>query len=201
MPGRGALDMKAGLAAGIAVLEEFAAAPRQGNLLFLAVADEEVSSHRARWAAPQLPKLAKERGLTLRGVINLDATGDNGDGSAGQAVYTGTTGKLLLSALLVGVDTHAGYALDGINVNLLSSLLVRAAESSPRLTDTSGGITGTSPTVLKQMDLKTHYDMTTPARAWLCINALSHGEAASQVLSTFKEMAQEAFEEALDLLR
>lgn len=165
------------------------------------MADEEVSSHRARWAAPQLPKLAKERGLTLRGVINLDATGDNGDGSAGQAVYTGTTGKLLLSALLVGVDTHAGYALDGINVNLLSSLLVRAAESSPRLTDTSGGITGTPPTVLKQMDLKTHYDMTTPARAWLCINALSHGEAASQVLSTFKEMAQEALEEALDLLR
>ncbi|MEI6874714.1 MAG: M20/M25/M40 family metallo-hydrolase, partial [Spirochaetota bacterium] len=42
LAGRGLLDMKAGLAAGIAVLERFAAAPkRRGNLLFMAVPDEE----------------------------------------------------------------------------------------------------------------------------------------------------------------
>lgn len=204
LPGRGALDMKAGLAAGISVLERFAELPeaeRVGNVLFVAVADEEVSSHGARWAAPHLPELARERELTISGVINLDATGDNGDGTAGQAVYTGTAGKLLVSAFVVGVDTHAGYALDGVNVNFLASQLVSRFEANPYLTDTSGGIMGTPPTLLKQTDLKTHYDVTTPARAWLYVNTLSHGQKAGEVLERFKEVAQEALLDGLNTLK
>ena len=53
LPGRGLLDMKAGLAAGLAVCEGFAAAAAPvGNLLFLAVPDEENASAGARAAAP-----------------------------------------------------------------------------------------------------------------------------------------------------
>ena len=202
LPGRGALDMKAGLAAGIAALAEFAARPaRQGNVLFAAVADEEVSSHGARQAAPELRALAEREGLDWRLVINLDATGDNGDGSAGQAVYLGTAGKLLVSAFVVGVDTHAGYSLDGVNVNFLASELTRAFELSPELTDRSAGIMGTPPTVLRQQDLKTYYDVTTPARAWLCVNALTHGLDAATVLDRFKASAQAALDDALNTLR
>ena len=202
LPGRGMLDMKSGLAAGIAALAEFAAQPeRRGNVLFLAVADEEVSSHGARWAAPQLPALAEREGLDLRLVINLDATGDNGDGSAGQAVYIGTVGKLLVSAFVVGVDTHAGYSLDGVNVNFLASELTRAFEFNPNLTDRSAGIVGTPPTLLRQQDLKTYYDVTTPARAWLCVNAPTHGLDAGAVLERFADVARTALAEALDTLR
>lgn len=202
MTGRGALDMKAGLAAGLSVLERFSQqSERQGNLLFVAVADEEVSSHGARWAAPRLPEWAEQEGLRLRGVVNLDATGDNGDGSAGQAVYVGTAGKLLVSAFVVGVDTHAGYSLDGVNANFLASELARAFEWNPALTDTSRGIRGTPPTLLKQTDLKTHYDVTTPARAWLCVNMLTHGLDAAEVLSRFRQQAQETLQGSLQLLR
>ena len=202
LAGRGALDMKSGLAAGMVALERFAAQQgRLGNVLFLAVADEEVSSHGARWAAPKLPALAQARGLEIRAVINLDATGDNGDGSAGQAVYVGTVGKLLIGAFVAGVDTHAGYALDGINVNFLASELTRAFEANPDLTDTSAGLVGTPPTLLKQTDLKTHYDVTTPARAWLCVNALTHGLDAAEVLERFKGAAQQALAQALATLR
>lgn len=202
MPGRGALDMKSGLAAGLCVLEHFSQQPqRSGNLLFVAVADEEVSSHGARWAAPRLPEWAQEQGLKLRGVVNLDATGDNGDGSAGQAVYLGTAGKLLVSAFVVGVDTHAGYSLDGINANFLASELARTFELNPDLTDTSRGIIGTPPTILKQTDLKTHYDVTTPARAWLCVNMLTHGLGAAEVLGRFRQEATRTLEEALQTLR
>ena len=202
LPGRGMLDMKSGLAAGMVALADFAAQDtRTGNLLFLAVPDEEVSSHGARWAAPQLPALAAREGLDLRLVLNLDATGDNGDGSAGQAVYVGTVGKLLVSAFVVGVDTHAGYALDGVNVNFLASELTRAFEFNPDLTDHSGGLTGTPPTLLKQQDLKTYYDVTTPARAWVCVNALTHGLDASTVLERFTAVAREAMNGALDTLR
>ena len=48
-PGRGLLDMKAGLAAGFAVAEEFAARiGASGNLSFIAVPDEEATSVGAR---------------------------------------------------------------------------------------------------------------------------------------------------------
>lgn len=202
VPGRGLLDMKAGLAAGMSVLADFAAQPeRQGNLLFVAVADEEVSSHGARWAAPTLLSLAEREGLNWELVINLDATGDNGDGSAGQAVYVGTAGKLLVSAFVVGVDTHAGYSLDGINVNFLASELTRAFEWNPALTDHSSGEAGTPPTLLKQQDLKTYYDVTTPARAWLCTNVLLQGLSAGEVMDRFREVAQSTLQDALATLR
>lgn len=202
LPGRGVLDMKAGLAAGMVALAGFAREERRrGNVLFVAVADEEVSSHGARWAAPALPDRAQREGWALRLVINLDATGDNGDGSAGQAVYVGTVGKLLVSAFVVGVDTHAGYALDGVNVNFLTSELARAFELNPALTDHSGGVRGTPPTILKQQDLKTVYDVTTPARAWLCVNALTHGLGAQAVLENFTAVARTALDDALQTLR
>ncbi len=202
LPGRGTLDMKSGLAAGLVVLEHFAQQPAPaGNVLFVAVADEEVSSHGARSAAPDLQALAQQHNLDIALVINLDATGDNGDGQAGQAVYVGTVGKLLVSAFVVGVDTHAGYALDGINVNFLTSELARAFELNPDLTDQSGGLVGTPPTLLKQTDLKTYYDVTTPARAWLCVNVLTHGLGAHEVLERFKQLAQDTLDQALVTLR
>jgi arginine utilization protein RocB len=49
MPGRGLLDMKSGLAAGLVALYRFAnLEERFGNLIFLAVADEEVQSHNSK---------------------------------------------------------------------------------------------------------------------------------------------------------
>ena len=198
LPGRGLLDMKAGLAAGLTALYGFAALNnRVGNVLFLAVADEEDRSHGARVASSILTDLD----LEVVGVINLDATSDTGDGSAGQALYLGSVGKLLVSALVIGVDTHAGYALDGINANFLASALSMNFEVNPRLTDQSFGEIGTPPTSLKQSDQKQQYDVTTPARAWLCINVLTHGLSAKEVLGGFTREAKHAIDGALQFLR
>jgi arginine utilization protein RocB len=90
LPGRGLLDMKSGLAAGLAVLERFsqiADAERKGNLLFIAVPDEEIASNGIRTAGEMLPALATTWGLLYEGAINLDASDDSGDGSQGQVVY------------------------------------------------------------------------------------------------------------------
>lgn len=204
LPARGALDMKSGLAAGLAVLERFSQLPEQervGHLLFVAVADEEVSSWGARSAAPELAGLAAKHNLNLLGVINLDATGDNTDGSSGRALYTGTIGKLMLSALVVGVDTHAGYSLDGVNANYLASALAIDLELSPDLTDRSLGIVGTPPTILRQRDLKEQYDVTTPRYAWLCVNVLPHGWNAEEVMNRVKGVAEQSLKEALERLR
>src|SRR5688572_8777119 len=124
LPGRGLLDMKAGLAAGLAVLEAFAADPdREGNLLILTVPDEEVNSAGARAAAPALPEIARQHGLDIVAAINLDAIADDGDGALGRAVALGTIGKLLPSALVIGQPTHAGYSFSGLSACAMAGAL------------------------------------------------------------------------------
>jgi arginine utilization protein RocB len=82
--------MKSGLAAGLAVLEAFAAEPdRGGNLLFLAVPDEEANSAGARSAAQALPDLAARLSLRFDAAVNLDALVDDGDGEIGRSVALG----------------------------------------------------------------------------------------------------------------
>jgi arginine utilization protein RocB len=202
MPGRGLLDMKSGLAAGLVALYRFAKLEeRVGNLIFLAVADEEVQSHGARGAISQLGAFVREHNLEIDCVINLDATGDNEDGSEGQAVYFGSVGKLLVSAYVAGIDTHAGYPLTGINPNFLLSEIVTRIECNPALADHAHGESAPPPTSLKQIDLKTHYDVTTPARAWACWNVLTHGKPAAQVLEEFREQTQTALDQSLETLR
>ncbi len=201
-PGRGILDMKSGLAAGMSVLEAFSRLDKPvGNLLFLAVADEENNSWGARSSVAQLRDLRETLGLEIAAVINLDATSDEGDGSQGRAWYLGSVGKLLVSAYVVGIDTHAGYPLEGINPNFLLSQMVSRLECNPALADSASGETAPPPTTLKQTDLKTHYDVTTPGRAWACFNVLSHGKSAAGVLAEFRQEIQVALHEALQELR
>src|SRR5262249_7595280 len=95
LPGRGLLDMKAGLAAGIAVLENHQG---EGNLLLVATPDEEDRSAGMRAAASQIAVLAKEQGLDIALAINLDSIADDGDGSFGCSIAFGSIGKLLLTA-------------------------------------------------------------------------------------------------------
>lgn len=94
LPGRGMLDMKSGIAAGIAVLEPFPAEPdRSGNLLLIATPDEERGSRGMRSLRGAPPGIAREFGLDIQAGINLDATSDQGDGEEGRAIYRGTIGK------------------------------------------------------------------------------------------------------------
>ena len=70
LAGRGLLDMKAGLAAGLAVCADFAeSANAAGNLLFIAVPDEENNSAGARKAAQALPGIYEQHGLDLVAAI------------------------------------------------------------------------------------------------------------------------------------
>ncbi|MBA3471273.1 MAG: M20/M25/M40 family metallo-hydrolase [Herpetosiphonaceae bacterium] len=198
LPGRGALDMKSGLAAGLAVLLKFAAQPeRQGNLLFIATPDEEDSSHGARSAALDLPGLAQEWGLDLRAAINLDASSDHGSGADGQAIFLGTVGKFLPSVYVVGRDTHAGYPFDGINANLLAAAITQRIECNVALCDEVEGEIAPPPVSLKQADLKPQYDVTTPARAWCYFNYLTHGRPAAEVLACFTAEVGAALQTAL----
>ncbi len=193
LPGRGLLDMKAGLGAGLAALEAFAADPgRRGNLLFVAVPDEEVNSVGARALASALKRLPDTHGLDVVAAINLDCIGDIGDGTEGRAVAFGSVGKLLLTAYVVGEQTHASHPFQGVNAGAIAGRIAARLEWADELADGADGQPGIPPTLLGVKDGKTQYDVTTPASVFATWNGLSMGRDAAETLRRFRTLAAEA---------
>ena len=193
LPGRGLLDMKAGLAAGLAAIEAYQG---DASLLFLAVADEEERSAGARAAAPELSAIAAEHDLDIALVINLDAISDQGDGAAGRVVALGSIGKQLITAFVVGRQTHACYPEDGANAAYLGAELLTEFELAPELAEMTGSEVAAPPTALHAKDLKTGYNVTTPAQCWLYWNSLQHRRTAADVLDIALMLARRAMARA-----
>lgn len=192
LPGRGLLDMKAGLAAGLAALEVFAETPsRRGNLLFVAVPDEEVNSAGARALAAALPEIEAREDLRVVAAINLDCIGDEGDGRDGQVVALGSVGKLLATTLAIGAPTHASHAFQGLNAGALSGAIAARLEWAPELADTSGGDEGIPPLLLGVKDSKRHYDVTTPSSVFSIFNILSQGRSATETMAILEQLLTE----------
>ena len=193
LPGRGLLDMKAGLAAGISATEFY-----KGDLsiLFLAVSDEEERSAGARSAAPELKQIALEHSLDIKLVINLDAISDQGDGSTGRVVTYGSIGKQLVTAFVQGKQTHAGYPQDGVNAAYVAAELVTEFELAADLSEATDGEIAAPPTALYAKDLKQGYNVTTPAQAFVYWNTMQHRRSPSEVFELVMEHAKQAVDRA-----
>ncbi|MDQ3249156.1 MAG: hypothetical protein M3Q45_08110, partial [Chloroflexota bacterium] len=131
----------------------------------------------------------------------LDATVDEGDGSEGRAVFMGSVGKLLPSVYIAGRETHAGSPFAGVNATFLAAAITQQLECNAGLTDTVNGETSPPPVCLKQTDLKTYYDVTTPVAAWSYYNLLTHGLAAGVMLDRLLGEVRAAVHEAILALR
>lgn len=198
LPGRGALDMKSGLAAGIAVLYRWAETHAlRGNLLFVATPDEEATSCGMRAAVQRLPSLMEQWDLDLIAAINLDSESDPGDGSDGRAVFLGSVGKLLPSVYIIGRDTHAGAPFDGISAALIAAAITQRIECNTVLVDRVAGEAPPPPVCLQQIDLKHGYDVTTPRTAWCLYNVLTHGSSPTQVIERMRREVQQAIDDTV----
>jgi arginine utilization protein RocB len=189
LPGRGLLDMKAGLAAGIAALEAWCG---DGNLLFVGVADEEDRSAGARAAAPHIARLARQHDLDIALVINLDAINDQGDGSKGRVVALGSIGKQLVTAFVAGKPAHACFPEDGANAAYLAAELAVEMELAAELTEVTGREIAAPPTALQLKDQKSGYNVTTPAHVWAYWNTLQHRRPAAEVFDIALDLARRA---------
>lgn len=199
IPGRGLLDMKSGLAAGIAVLERFAGLTHaEGNLLFVATPDEENRSRGMRSLRDALPEIARRFDLDIVGGINLDSSSCMRDGEEGRAVYLGSIGKFAPFAFVVGRPTHAGYPFDGVSAQRIGAEIVRAVDTVPELADEAFGERAPPPVCLKARDLRDGYDVTTPDRVWLSFNWLTHRRGAAELLADFRAVVAGALAAALD---
>ena len=201
MAGRATLDMKGGLAVGLAVLERFAAQSQlEGNLVFVATPDEEDSSNGMRSAVRQLAELLPEWGIDLEAAINLDS--GVGEGDDGKAVFLGSVGKVLPSVFFVGRPTHAGAPFDGVNAALLAAELTRRVEANPALGDPPGAAEEVAPppVTLYQTDRRSRYDVTTPATAWCSYNVLTYTRTPTDMLDMMLGETRAAMDAALRTL-
>jgi arginine utilization protein RocB len=189
LPGRGLLDMKAGLAAGLAAAESYHG---DATILFMAVADEEERSAGARAAAPRLRNIAGQHDLDIALIINLDAISDQGDGSKARVVTMGSIGKQLLTAYVVGKEAHAGYPQDGANAAYLAAELIREFELAEELSEQTGDEVAAPPTCLHAKDLKQGYNVTTPAASWIYWNTMQHRRSAQDVFDIAVTLAKRA---------
>lgn len=197
--GRGLLDMKSGLAAGIAALERFAAleAP-EGNILFVATPDEENRSRGMRSLRNALPDIARRFDLDIVGGINLDASSCERDGEEGRAVYLGSIGKFAPFAFVIGRPTHAGYPFNGTSAHRISAEIVRAMDTVPDLSDDAFGERSPPPVCLEARGIRDGYDVTTPDRVWLSFNWLTHRRSATDILGEFRTLVTGALKTALE---
>ena len=198
LPGRGLLDMKSGLAAGIVALERFADLDESpGNVLFVATPDEENRSRGMISLRNTLPDIAEKYALDIVGGINLDSTSDEGDGADGRALYLGSVGKYSPFAFVVGRPTHAGYAYHGVSAHLIAAEIMRAIEFNDQLTDEAFGERSPPPVCLEARDVRHGYEVTTPAHVWLSFNWLTHSRSSTEMLAGFRSIVAAAIETAL----
>jgi arginine utilization protein RocB len=198
IPGRGMLDMKSGVAAGIAVLERFSEIPdREGNLVLFATPDEERNSRGMRSLRDALPGLMQRWNLDTVGGVNLDATSDQGDGADGRAIYYGTIGKLLPFAFVIGQSSHASYPFEGVSAHRIAAEIMLAFEANPALSDTGNGEVSPPPICLEAKDLRGGYEVTTPDKVWLAFNWLFHSRSSADLQLDFNAIVTEAVSRAL----
>jgi arginine utilization protein RocB len=196
--GRGASDMKSGLATGMVVLQHLARQPQTGNVILLAVPDEENLSAGVLQAVYWLDELRQLEGLEYVGAINLDYISDlPGEGEKIRpVVYDGTVGKLLVSLYVRGVTGHAGDPLGTVDPNLALAEMLRDISRDERLVelDTEWVV---PPVVLHQGDLKTQYDTQTPLEAAAQINFILRQRTPAEILAHVREIVAAAYARSL----
>lgn len=198
--GRGALDMKSGVAGQMWLVRYFAEHPEElnGCLIAIAECDEEDNSRGIISALKVLKQWKEEHGLEYIAAINADYSTPYHELDDNRYVYCGTIGKLLPTFYVVGRETHAGQPFGGLNPNLVTAELTRLIELDPALCDEAQGEVTMPPTCLKQADLKGAYDVQTPLAAYAYYNVFMHSLGPGEVLERMKEKAVTAFENVID---
>lgn len=193
--GRGSCDMKGGLAAQLAVFEEYAAqAGGDVGLLFVSLPDEESYSSGMRTAVPVLKDLRDMYDLNYRVVINSEPSAKV-DGKL--CAYTGSVGKLLPVVLVQGKSVQVGVYKEGINPLGVLSRIVAETEGDSSLADQCEGEMTPPPSWMFMRDRKQKYDISLPRRAAACINFMTYTKTPEDVMYLLRDVAQKAVSESL----
>jgi arginine utilization protein RocB len=202
--GRGTIDMKAGVAANIAVMRALAERARQEPLplsvVLLATPDEENESAGVLQAVRFLLRLREEQGLEYLGAINTDYTTALYPDDPHRYVFTGTIGKLLPSFLVIGKESHVGDPFDGVDANLLAAELIVDLSMNPELCDVVRGQSAPPPVTLHSADLKAGYDVQLPFAAYFYLNVLTLSSGPDELLARLRTHVEATVARTLERL-
>jgi arginine utilization protein RocB len=198
--GRGALDMKSGVASNLFLLKYFSEHPEKldGNLVFISECDEEDGSHGILSALSTLKKWKDAHDFDYVAAINADFVAPLYEGDPNRYIYKGTVGKLLPAFYIAGAETHVGAAFEGLDPNFIAAELTRQISYNPELCNLALGEYTLPPVALKQMDLKTEYTVQTALGAYVYYNFFIHSWTPKEALELLKKQAEIAFQHALE---
>ena len=200
--GRGAADMKSGVAICITLMRHYARLALEDKLpisvVMIATPDEENESAGAREAARLLARLRAEHGLTLAGAINTDYVSARFPGDDQRPVYTGSVGKLLPCFYVVGQASHAGEPFAGFDANLLQAELITELSMNTAYCETVRGQTTPPLVSLRATDTRTVYNTQLPFSAYVYFNLLTLERTPEQALERLREGAWRALHRALE---
>ncbi|PAB58668.1 M20/M25/M40 family metallo-hydrolase [Anaeromicrobium sediminis] len=199
MFGRGALDMKSGVAGHMHLIKYFSEHPEElnGNIIAYAECDEEDGSHGVLTGLKEFKMLKEKEGFEYIACINADYSTGYNIGDVNRYVYFGSIGKLLPSFYVVGKEAHVGQAYSALDPNLIVAELTRLIELNTDLCDEAQGEITIPPMSLKQSDFKEGYTVQTALAAYAYYNFFTHSMSPADVIKVCREKAVEAFDNVI----
>ncbi|MBR6500084.1 MAG: M20/M25/M40 family metallo-hydrolase [Firmicutes bacterium] len=199
--GRGAADMKGGLAIHMALFEQYAEKAQKGelagSLFFMAVPDEESYSAGMRAGAQVLREFKRKYDLDYKLLVDPEPT-NVADGK--QIMSIGSVGKCMPVVMVQGVTAHVGMCFNGISpLGILSGIYLRT-NGSLEFSDCYEGEATMPPTWTNLRDMKEIYDVSIPYRASGYFTVLSFSQTPDQILAKLRKISEEVFEEQVTKL-
>lgn len=186
--GRGMLDMKSGVAIWMELLRTLSEETLDyKNLLVGFVVDEEGNSLGMRHAISMLNEWKQTFGLAYLGAIDTDYTTSHYPKDPHRYVYFGTVGKLLVSIIAVGKETHASDPFLGIDANLMMAHIIDEINLNPVYTDTYQEQTTPPPIILHTQNPKQEYSVKTNKIASTQFNLIMANSSIEQWMNRIKE--------------
>lgn len=202
MFGRGALDMKSGVAGHMYLIRYFSEHPEEldGNILQIAECDEEDNSKGIITALDELVELKKREGFEYIACINADYSTNYSPGDEHRYIYYGSIGKLLPCFVAFGKEAHVGQAFSAFDPNLLIAEVTRNMSLNTDLCDIAQGEVAIPPISLKQTDTKVGYTVQTALTAFSYYNYFTHGLGPGEVLQKCLEIGKKSFADVIEYL-
>ena len=202
MFGRGALDMKSGVAGHMYLIRYFSEHPEEldGNILQIAECDEEDNSKGIITALDELVELKKREGFEYIACINADYSTNYSPGDEHRYIYYGSIGKLLPCFVAFGKEAHVGQAFSAFDPNLLIAEVTRNMSLNTDLCDIAQGEVAIPPISLKQTDTKVGYTVQTALTAFSYYNYFTHGLGPGEVLQKCLDIGRKSFSDVIEYL-
>lgn len=198
--GRGISDMKGGGAIQLSLFEEYSkAGGLKGNILLVAVPDEENSSAGMRSASYLMKDLKDKYGLDY--ILMMDIEPHEREEEDKITIYDGSIGKVMPLFLARGKLAHTGQIYSGLNPIHLLSDLVQRTELAPEFVETKGTTTSPGPTWLYMKDRKLVYDVSLPITAAGYMSVLPLTKSPMEIMEILKKKAQESFDQVVENMK